>query len=828
MLRKVKFIKLSYIFFLLIPCLSGKIFAQNQPSPQQVSAPEITAMVNKQIEDNEKETKAILKEINELTKAGLFEKAAAKFKIVHQKYQESGQTDYIKAKLKELKGKENDFYMKWANYLESQANAAYLNRNWNESIKLANESIKILEKSNNVSDEKIKREQKILEESERQLANQEFHKATSLSKLLPREKQTVYDIDLFFVKADTFIKNKQYEKARDALEHILVLEPYNFKAMYMLKDLYKKLFSVAKTRGDVEIREKMAQVKWAYSQPISSKIVKEDEQLTKVTVAYKSDNKLRAKLQDLIIDKIDFDDATISSVITYLNGKSKLLDPEGTGINFVLRIDKGMENSLERVTMSMDEIPFEAAVKYICLATGLKYRIEKHAVIIGNEDIQELKTEFFTLKSDIVRTLISNLKIKKSKFKEASSELGSVADFGEEVPEYVNLTMKDLKTYFTARGVPFPENSMIAWDNRTSTLTATNTPENLRILGKLLDEIDINVPLVLIETKFVEINETDLEEFGFDVNINYSKLAADGATWAVSRLNPDYVVATNAEKATAKAATLAGTNPTINADDILKHYIPPGSSDAIGALVKNLTFSLNGNGGTGSAVFNMYALDQSGIAEVLSAPKVITKSGTTAMIRMVQEEYFPINWTTPEVSIVSNAIQVNQSVPEFEDPTDLGIRLEVTPTVSPNNYTILLELNPSIIDLVGWTDYSYDILELQIPINDITSNNEITRFPYNQPVRMPELTLRAVETTVKTFDGSTIVLGGMIKDHTVAEDDRIPVLGDIPLIGRLFRSEYEHSEKINLMIFLTSRLVNPDGTPIRDDHENGLFNFREY
>ena len=532
MTEKFKFIKYSYILFLLIPFLPGKILAQNQTLPQQDSATKLTAMVNSQIENNVGEIKAALKEIDELTKAGLFEKAAPKFKVVYEKYQKSGQTDYIKAKLKELKAKENDFYMKWANSLESQANAAFLNKNWNKSIELANESIKILEKSNNVSVEKAKRGQKILEESERQLATQEFHKATSLATLLPREKQTVYDIDLFFVKANTFIKSKQYEKARDALEHILVLEPYNFKAMYMLKDLYKKLFSVAKTRSDVETREKMSQVKWAYSQPISSKIVKEDELLTRVTVADRSGNKLKAKLQNLIIDKIDFDDATISSVITYLNGKSKLLDSEGIGINFVLRIDKGTESNLERITMSMDEIPFEAAVKYVCLATGLKYRIEKHAVIIGNEAIHELKTEFFTIKSDIIRTIITNLKIKKSKFKEVSSELGSAADFGEEVPEYVNLTMNDLKTYFAARGVPFPENSMIAWDNRTSTLTATNTPDNLRILGKLLDEIDINVPLVLIETKFVEINETDLEEFGFDVNVNYSKVAGDGATWA--------------------------------------------------------------------------------------------------------------------------------------------------------------------------------------------------------------------------------------------------------------------------------------------------------
>ena len=91
---------------------------------------------------------------------------------------------------------------------------------------------------------------------------------------------------------------------------------------------------------------------------------------------------------------------------------------------------------------------------------------------------------------------------------------------------------------------------------------------------------------------------------------------------------------------------------------------------------------------------------------------------------------------------------------------------------------------------------------------------------------MRELSRRDVITNVKVFDGETLIVGGMLRDDISGVDDRIPGLGDIPLLGRLARTTNEQSIKRNLIIFITARLVNPDGIPIRAGQTRGIFDFR--
>ena len=80
---------------------------------------------------------------------------------------------------------------------------------------------------------------------------------------------------------------------------------------------------------------------------------------------------------------------------------------------------------------------------------------------------------------------------------------------------------------------------------------------------------------------------------------------------------------------------------------------------------------------------------------------------------------------------------------------------------------------------------------------------------------MPVFASRKVNTSVTLWDGQTIVMGGLIREQTQKVNDRIPLLGNIPLLGRLFRNEGEFSNKQNLMIFLSARIVDPAGNPIR-------------
>jgi general secretion pathway protein D len=95
------------------------------------------------------------------------------------------------------------------------------------------------------------------------------------------------------------------------------------------------------------------------------------------------------------------------------------------------------------------------------------------------------------------------------------------------------------------------------------------------------------------------------------------------------------------------------------------------------------------------------------------------------------------------------------------------------------------------------------------------TQNVITPNVINQPI----FSTRKVTTNVSVFDGQTVVLGGLMREDVQKVEDKTPFLGDIPLLGRLFRSNVDQHLKRNLVIFVSARLINPAGEPVRSDEE---------
>ena len=93
-------------------------------------------------------------------------------------------------------------------------------------------------------------------------------------------------------------------------------------------------------------------------------------------------------------------------------------------------------------------------------------------------------------------------------------------------------------------------------------------------------------------------------------------------------------------------------------------------------------------------------------------------------------------------------------------------------------------------------------------------------------MKMPELSRREVQTKIKVYDGQTVMIGGMIVDRQTRQDDKWPVLGDVPLFGRLFSRDSTFIEKENLLVSVTSRLISGDGVPLRSNPATGLPDFR--
>jgi general secretion pathway protein D len=227
----------------------------------------------------------------------------------------------------------------------------------------------------------------------------------------------------------------------------------------------------------------------------------------------------------------------------------------------------------------------------------------------------------------------------------------------------------------------------------------------------------------------------------------------------------------------------------------------------------------------------LHMLSQRSDTDLLSAPKVVTKSGQEATIKVVTIYRYPQDY---DVTIQSTSSSSSSSVggggsggdgkilpmvePQNFETQDVGVILTVTPELSAEGQMINLSLTPKVISEPDWKDYG-----MKVPMSAVMSESAQTMAMvtgsddmnwFQVPMEQPFFKERSIDTHISIYNGATIVMGGLITEERRSMEDKIPFLGDIPFIGRLFRSRSEWSNKRNLLLFVTARLVDPRGRQV--------------
>jgi len=239
----------------------------------------------------------------------------------------------------------------------------------------------------------------------------------------------------------------------------------------------------------------------------------------------------------------------------------------------------------------------------------------------------------------------------------------------------------------------------------------------------------------------------------------------------------------------------------------------------------------------------LHMLSQRSDTDLLSAPKVVTKSGQEAIMKVVTEYIYPTEFEVQEVntsggSSTSSAPHV--PVPFMVEPQnfemrEVGVILQVVPEVSAEGQMINLLLNPQVVSEPVWKNYgtkipfqnasSWSLSDAAVSLLSpgelmglVNPQPEYTELPMEQPF----FHVRSVQTQLSVYNGATVVMGGLITEDRKTMEDKIPFLGDIPYLGRLFRSRSEQSIKRNLLVFVTARLVDPAGRVVKTGGESAL------
>ncbi|HUB87026.1 MAG TPA: hypothetical protein VMB22_03975 [Verrucomicrobiae bacterium] len=295
-------------------------------------------------------------------------------------------------------------------------------------------------------------------------------------------------------------------------------------------------------------------------------------------------------------------------------------------------------------------------------------------------------------------------------------------------------------------------------DPDTKNLVVITDPETSEQISNVISRLDRPKPQVLIKVVFLQVQHTDGLDFGVEGSFGKNI----GGT--PSGLN-------------ASAADVFGLS---GLNTIVTNFSTVGPAQAVPALAPSIA---TGVGGGANGLYQVLGSDfqatlraiaAAGKAQILSRPSILARDGQPATIVVGQ--------SVPLVTSVSYSGIANTPVNNIQY-TPVGIILSVTPYIS-----------------------SEGLVEMIVSPQDSSIDPTLTE-PIASGVNAPVIDQTSADTVVVTPDAQTVVIGGLMENDKSSSESKIPVLGDIPLLGNLFKHRVSNDGKNELMIFLTPHIV---------------------
>ena len=517
---------------------------------------------------------------------------------------------------------------------------------------------------------------------------------------------------------------------------------------------------------------------------------------------------LEQKLNSLLLPGVNFNGMELSRVVNALSMLTEELDAAGSvprGVNIVM-VDPAGANPL--VSITLRNLPLKRVLDLITDSVGYQYEVQADAVVVRpGGTVAVLDTHFFP----VSRSTVLRLTGRGGASAGGSTAAGTdrLAGGGPPATHGAEAEGREIRNFLQLAGVNFDSvpGSTLAFDG--SQLIITQTPRNLGRIRNILNRYH-EVRQVAIEAKFMEVQEGALEELGLQWSVSQKATPNSGPRSTYTTGGGIDRTLADAFKNTASSQQITISGTGVPSGELSLSTAAPSIPG--GALLGTAAGPLaNIHGIIGGFDVNavVRALSQKSGTELLSAPKLTVLSGNPATITVAQELRYPQSYgqIQSQVGTGSNSgggsagVSITSGTPQEFTTRNVGVELRVTPTVEEDNHSISLDLNPKVTEFEGFVEYGG-------PSIAISGGTTVTVPPgFYQPI----FSVREVTTKVTLWDGATLVMGGLAREDVKKVKDKVPVLGKLPMVGRLFRSHGESAQKRNLLIFVTASLVNPGG-----------------
>lgn len=549
---------------------------------------------------------------------------------------------------------------------------------------------------------------------------------------------------------------------------------------------------------------------------------------------------VRNKLDRIIIPKVSLDQASLEEALDFLRLRTSEndtfeSDPARKGVNFTVNLgapdsEAATKVRAARFDLQLTNVPLSQVLKYITDITRTSFTTDDFSVLISavGAGSDELVTRTYRVPPDFISNMSSG-----------STAAATEDPFAAEPAKGGLLpTRLGAQEALAKQGVAFPDGATASYIATSSTLRVVNTAANHDYIAQIIDSVAKTEPVMIsVRVTMIKVQQTRLEELGFDWLLD--NFGFGGQSWVPgsSKLNLSGGTVGNGSDlddivlpggSTTRRPITAGNRSGDAA--ISGNSIDSLLTDPSGRQDNNRAPGVLGvNGEISNAMVQtlMRGLNQTKGVDVMARPATVTRSGQSSTIEIVREFIYPTEYEPPELpnSVGGSdddflfgggggggVTPVTPATPTAFATRKVGITMEVLPVVDPDKQFVNVTLAPSFSDFDGFVNYGSPINTTQSGILGVTETVEVTP----NAILMPVFSDNTFSTSVNVADGATMVVGGLMREAVQNVEDQTPILGSLPIIGRLFQSKAKQPVSTALVFLINVELMDPTGRLYRD------------
>ena len=515
-------------------------------------------------------------------------------------------------------------------------------------------------------------------------------------------------------------------------------------------------------------------------------------------------------------------DQPLDRALILLQTQAATYDKDQKGVNIVL-IDTANKNPT--VSLQLRNVSVYQALDYTCKRVGFSFTVGSGGIVEVREDTGDslLETEIYPLSTAAVLKMTglgAGGGAGAAAGGGAASPFGGAAAGGAGAGDGQRPEEVAIKNFLTRSGVAFELPATLSYDG--TNLIVYQSRKNLDRVKNIIRRYS-DIKQVHIEAKFMEVEQKILNELGVNWNLSPTMQTIGGVT---SQVDPTATAraATNLRSINSVFATNNSTVRSLNVTGLPAMPQPaPSFPGGINLGNTNQSYSANvGIIGAETLGLAIRAIEENAGSDLMSSPSLTVLDGKTAVIKVAQLLRYPQAYGDTQSNVGTSggggagvpggatsgaAVAITAGTPQDFTIQEVGVTLEVTPTVAADD-SIALNLKPKVTEFEGFVEYGGTSVAISGGVTVSVPSG------FFQPI----FSTREVTTEVTVFDGATVVIGGLTREEVKTIDDKVPVLGSIPLIGAAFRSSGKSIQKKSLMVFVTANLVSPGGATLRSSH----------